>query len=222
MIAGIVVVAVGFIALIGGYLYWLSFKGTPQYSLALLVDAAKRDDKAKIGEIIDMPAVVDDFLPQVTNKAVELYGKGLPPKVVEQVAKLSAPIVPAITERVNAELPRLIRERSERFGSVPFPLMVIGATYYLDITVTGDTAQIKSKKADAPLEIKMKRKGDGWQVVAVKDDVLATQIAQNVGQEIVAAATKGGLNKIGDKLNNKSVPDLLKQVNDLFNNANKK
>src|SRR5689334_8666797 len=77
MVAGILgaVIAVG---LIGGYLYWRSFYGTPQYSLALLIDAAKRDDKVAVDDLVDIDAVVDDFLPQITTKAVELYGRGIP------------------------------------------------------------------------------------------------------------------------------------------------
>ena len=217
MIAGGVLVFIGLIGAVGGYMYWQSLKGTPQYSLALLVDAAKRDDQAAINEIVDVDAVVDDFLPQVTNKAVELYGKGMPPKAIEQVAKVSAPLIPAIKDRVRAELPRLIRERSDKFGSVPFVLMVLGATHYLDIAVNGDTAQIKSTLASAPLEIKMKRKGDRWQIVGVKDEQLATQIAQKIGQEMIALSTKGGLNKAAEKLSNKNLPDVLKQAQELFN-----
>ena len=85
-IAGFVVLAVVAIAGIGGFLYYQSLKRTPQYSLALLVDAAKRDDKTEIESLIDINAVVDDFMPQVTDKAVELYGRGLPPQVIDRVA----------------------------------------------------------------------------------------------------------------------------------------
>ncbi len=216
-IAAILLVSIGLIAAVSSYLYWQSLKGTPQYSLALLVDAAKRDDQAGINEVIDVDAVVDDFLPQVTNKAVELYGKGLPPAKVEQVAKLSAPLVPAIKDRVRAELPRLIRERSEKFGNVPFILMVLGATHYLDISITGDIAQIKSTKSGAPLEVKMKRNGKRWQIVGVKDEQLATQIAQKIGQQMIAIAANGGINKTINKLGVKDMPGLLKQAQDILN-----
>lgn len=216
-IAAIALAAVVVIAAAGSYLYWQSVKGTPQYSLALLVDAAKRDDQAEIGELVDVDSVVDDFLPQITNKAVELYGRGLPPKVVERVAKLSLPLVPAIKDRVRAELPRVIRERSERFGNVPFAAMVLGAGRYLDISVTGDTAQVKSKLPDRPLEVKMRRKGTRWQIVGVKDDQLAIQIAQKIGQEIIAIAMNGGINNAGEKLGIKNLTGLLKQAEDILN-----
>ncbi len=75
-------------AILGGYIYWRSFADTPQYSLALLVDAARRDDQAKVDEIVAVDAIVDDFVPQITDKAVELYGRGLPPQTIARVAKV--------------------------------------------------------------------------------------------------------------------------------------
>ena len=63
----------------------------------------------------------------------------------------------------------------------------------------------------------MKRNGDRWQIVGVKDEVLATQIAQKIGQEIIAIAKNGGVKNGGDKLGVKNLPDLLKQAEDLLN-----
>ena len=54
--------------LVVGFFYWQSIKTTPQYSLALLVDAARRDDQAEIDKLVNVDAVVDDFVPQITDK----------------------------------------------------------------------------------------------------------------------------------------------------------
>lgn len=200
---------------IGGYLYWRSFYGTPQYSLALLVDAAKRDDKATVDSLVDTSAVVDDFVPQIAVKAAEMYGKGLPTSVLEKLVRVATPILPAVKDRARTELPRVIRERSQRFGDVPFFAMVVGASRYLDIVVDGDNATVKSKLVDRPFEVKMRRRGDNWQIVGVKDEALATDIARTVGQELIAIAT-GGLNKkTGDKLGVGNISDLLRQAEEL-------
>ncbi len=203
------------LAMIGGYLYWRSFYGTPQYSLALLVDAAKRDDKAAVDALVDTNAVVDDFVPQIAVKAAEMYGKGLPTSVLEKLVRVAAPILPAVKDRAKAELPRVIRERSERFGDVPFFAMVIGSSRYLDFVVEGDNATVKSKLADRPFEVKMRRKGDIWQIVGVKDEALATDIARKVGQELIAIATGGINKKTGDKLGVGNISDLLRQAEEL-------
>ena len=213
-IAGFVLLGIVLVAGVGAFLYYQSLKRTPQYSLALLVDAAKRDDSAEIADLVDIGAVVDDFMPQVTNKAVELYGRGQPPEVLRNVARLALPLLPAVKERARAELPRVIRDRTARFGSVPFFAMVMGADQYLDIAVTGDTAIVKSKIPEHPLEMKMKRNGDRWQIIGVRDEQLATAIARKIGQEIMAIAVGGG-RKAADQFGIGNLTELLRQAEEL-------
>ena len=218
-IVGILAAFLGAILLIGaisGYFYWQSYKNTPQYSLALLIDAARRDDQAAVDQLIDTNAVVDDFMPQITDKAVELYGRGLPPQTLSKVTQVAAPILPAVKDRAREELPRVIREKTEKYANIPFTAIVLGADKYLDITPDGETALVKSKIAERPLELKMKRNGDKWQVIAVKDEQLATSIAQKIGQEIIAVATKGSTNKTGKSLGVDNLQDLLKQAEDIL------
>ena len=208
--------AILLIGAIGGFFYWQSLKKTPQYSLALLIEAARSNDQKTIDSLVDTNAVVDDFMPQITDKAVELYGRGLPPATLSRVAQVAAPVLPAIKERAKAELPRVIREKTDKFASVPFFAIVIGADRYLEINETGDIATVKSKIAERPLEVKMKKNGDRWQVIGVKDEQLATRIAQKIGQEIIAVATKGGVRKAGETLGIKNLQDLLNQAEDVL------
>lgn len=210
-VAAFIVLAI----VVAGFLYYQSFKDTPQYSLALLVDAAGRDDKAEIDRLVDIDAVVEDFVPQVTGKAIELYGRGQPPAVLAKVERLAAPIMPAVKDRARAELPRVIRDRSERFGYVPFFAMVMGADRYLEIIITGDMAVVKSRVPEHPLEMTMRRSGDRWQIVGVREEQLATDIAQKIGQEVIAIAT-GGLNKkTAETLGVGNVADVLRQAEEL-------
>src|SRR5687767_14300411 len=72
---------------VGGYLYWRSFAETPQYSLALLVEAARRNDQAEMDRFISIDNVVDEFIPQITGKAIELYGRGVSQQTIARVAR---------------------------------------------------------------------------------------------------------------------------------------
>ncbi|HEX8289674.1 MAG TPA: hypothetical protein VF556_16950 [Pyrinomonadaceae bacterium] len=216
-VIGILAASLGLILLIaalGAYFYWLSYRDTPQYSLALLIDAARRDDQQAVDRLVDTNAVVDDFMPQITDKAVELYGRGLPPQAIAKVSRVAAPLLPAVKDRARAELPRVIREKTEKFNNIPFVAIVLGADKYLEINEEKESASVKSKIADRPLELKMKRNGDKWQVVGVEDEQLATQIAQKIGQEIIAVATKGG--NSGRSLGVNNLQDLLKQAEDIL------
>ncbi len=199
---------------IGFLIYYQSLKDTPQYSLALLVEAAKRDDRIEVNALVNTDAVVEDFVPQITNKAVELYGRGQPPEVLRKVARLALPLLPAVKERAKAELPRVIRERTSRFGSVPFFAMVLGADQYLDIKVTGDEAIVKSKLPEHQFEVKMRRNGDRWQIVGVRDEQVATAIARKIGQEVMAIAVGGG-RQAADQFGIGNLTELLKQAEEL-------
>lgn len=198
-----------------GLLYYEGLKETPQYSLALLVDAAKRDDGAQIDELVDFDNVVDDFVPQITDKAIDLYGRGQPPQVLARVEDLAKPLLPAVKERARAELPRVVRERTERLGYVPFSAMVLAADKYLDIAVTGDKAVVVSRLRDQPLHIKMQRSGTRWKVVGVTEEQLALDIARKIGQEIISIA-KDGSRQTADKYGGMgNLAELMRQAEEL-------
>lgn len=211
-ILGVSLVVVLLIALISGYFYWQNLKATPAYSLALLVEAARHDDQKAVDELVDTNAVVDDFMPQITDKAVELYGRGLPPQTISKVAQVAAPLLPAVKQRARTEIPGLIREKTQKFESVPFWAIALGAGGILDIEQNGDKAIVKSNLQERPLEVAMKRSGERWRVVGIRDEILARQIAEKIGQEIIAAARKGGIEKAGKQLGIENLQDILKET----------
>jgi hypothetical protein len=211
-----ILIALMLVASFTGYLYWRSFIDTPQYSLALLVDAARRDDQNEIDRLVAIDTVVDEFMPQITGKAIELYGRGLSPQTIARVAKVATPVVPAIKQRARAELPKLIRKKTERFENVPFAAMVLGAEKYLDIRRTGNTAIIRSKLPEHVFEVRMQRSGTGWKIVGVRDDELATDIARKIGQEIIAVASNGGAESAGNRLGIKNLNTLIEQAEEIF------
>ena len=199
-----------------GFLYWRSLKDTPQYSLALLVDAARRDDKAQVSQLVDIDSVVEDFLPQIMSSAVEMYGRGLPQQTIANLAVVAKPVLPALKERARTELPRVIRERTEKFDYVPFAAIVMGADRYLEIKIKGDTADIKSKIEDKPLELTMKRINDRWVVVGIREQELSDNIARTVGQQVIAVASGAKIGDANKNLGVKNLQDVLKQAEDLL------
>jgi hypothetical protein len=201
---------------VGGYFYWRHLKTTPQYSLALLVDAARRDDRKTVDELVDTDAVVDDFMPQITGKAVELYGRGLPPATLAKIERVAAPLMPAVKLRAREEIPNLIREKTQKFDKVPFWAIALGADKYVDITSENDKAFINSKLQERRLNLTMKRSGDKWQVVGVKDEELARQIAEKIGQQIITVANKGGIQKAGEQFGVQNLGEVIKQLDGIF------
>jgi nitrate reductase NapE component len=210
-----VLFAASLIAAVGGYFYWQSYKKTPAYALALVVDAARRDDQAAVERLIDADKVVENFLPQITEKAIDLYGRGLPPAIVQKVSKLATPMLPAVGARAKRELPALIREKTKIAENAPVWAIALSAPRYLEIKEEGDTATVVSKIPEKPLELKMQRNGDTWRVVEVKDEATARRIAERVGHELLRAA-KGGVDEAGKKFGVNNLQDILRQASELF------
>ena len=186
-------------AAIGGTIYWRYLKSTPQYSLALLVDAAKRDDQAAVAALVDSDAVVEGLLPQVVEKAVEIYGRGQSEAVIQRAMRVAQPLMPAAKQKARAELPGLIRRETSKFGNVSFPLMVLGAGRYLDIRLDGDKALVKRKNSEQNLEVTMVPSGGTWKITAVRDEQMAGEIAKRIGQEIIAMTVSGKKSGLGVK-----------------------
>lgn len=201
---------------VSSYLYWNSLKDSPQYSLALLVDAARRDDQRAVDELIAVDSVVDDFMPQIIAKAIEMYGRGVPQETLKRAAVVATPLLPAVKDKARAQLPAVIRKKTESFEYVPFAAMVLGSEEYLDIRVDGNKAQVTSKLPDRPLEVKMNRVGEKWQIVGVRDEQLATAIARAIGQEIIAISAAGSIEKAGERMGVENMQEVLRKAESLF------
>lgn len=215
-ISGIVLAVILLIGAVIGHFYWQGLKTTPQYSLALLVDAARRGDQKAMDELVDTDAVVESFLPQITDKATEMYGKNLPADKLAKVKDAANPLMPAIKERARQEVPRVIKEKTDKFESVPYWAIAIGAGYFLDIKPNGETAIVMSKMPERQFELTMKRNGDKWRVVGIKDEALAKRIAETIGQELIAISTKESLKKASEKMNAPDWENIKKKLDDIF------
>lgn len=201
----------------GAYFYWRNFYETPQYSLALLIQASRSGDQGAIDQLVDTDAVVDDFMPQLTGKALELYGRGVPPSAIAKIEKMAGPLMPAIKDRARAELPRMIRQKTERFAAVPFAAMVLGADKYLDIKVEGDYAIARSKLPKHSFEVKMRRNGLGWQIVGVRDEQLAARVAHAIGEEMLGMASRnGGVVIGGEEQDIENFKELIRRAEESF------
>ena len=219
VIAGIIGLIV-IIGAVGGFIYWQYLKTTPQYSLALLVESARNDDKEQIEKLVDYDAVVEDFVPQVIDKAVELYGRNLPEDTIKQAKALAKPIIPVIKQRAKAELPKMIRQKTKSFEDIPFWAIAAGADRYLEIRYEEDKAFIKSTQANRPLEVVMQQKENGrWKIVELEDEKLAQSIASKIGQEIIGLAknrTSDEIEQMGKDLGLDGVEDLLEKAKEIF------
>lgn len=184
-----VIAAVG----VGGYVWWSSFRKTPAYSLALIADAALKNDQAVLDQMIDTDAVAQNFVPQVADKALANTPGGLgnlaAPALRERLDKAMPQILPTIRQTVRDEISKNARELAARGANVPFPLLALGVRAAAgDIKQQDDKAFTKLNIAGRQVELGMQQNGERWRIVQVKDDELANRLAQQVQQNLPSLA----------------------------------
>ncbi len=178
-------------AVVGGYLWWRSYRTKPGYSLALLVDAAQRNDAKTVDELIDTDKIVENFIPQVTERALGRYAAALTGPLGKQVEALVPKLMPDIKDKVREEVMNRVREMGKRAAGKPFILIALGVPYAVNINQNGDSAKVTANLEGKPTELTMQRSGERWKIVAVTDETLATRIVDNIAKDLPAVGSEG-------------------------------
>ena len=170
----LVVVIIG--ALAGGYFWWRHYQSQPAYSLALLVDAAQRNDGAEIDRLLDLDKITTDFVSQVKARVPE---SSLLPAQIEQ--NVTPKLKPTVRDELIKELQRLTRQADGKL----FPLVALAVPYFVDIKQDGTAATAEMKLQDEQIKLTMQADATGnWKTVAIQDDKLAEMIADSVKKNL--------------------------------------
>lgn len=186
LIVAVAVIAVVAIALLAAILWWRSFQGSPAYSLALLVDAARRDDVRGVETLIDSDQIVTGLVPQVTDKLTG--GVALPEATRRQIDAGVQNLLPRVRETMRDEVKEGVKAVGEQAGDVPFPLLALGVRGASEVSENGEGATVKFTRGEQPVELTMRRDGARWKVTGLRDDELAARIAERVRAAMPAAA----------------------------------
>lgn len=163
-------------AAVGGYFWWRNYQTKPAYSLALLVDAAQRNDGAEVDRLLDMDKITTDFVSQVKAR---VPGSSLLPAQAEQT--LTPKLKPTVRDELIKELQRL----TEQAKGKPFPLVALAVPYFVEIKQDGNAAIAEMKLQDQQIKLTMQPDAAGhWQTVAIQDDKLAELIADSVKKNL--------------------------------------
>lgn len=188
LIAGALLLVIGLSVGIWFYWQWSNLQKSPSYSLALLVNASRKDDQKTIDQLLDSDAVVDSFVPQIKEKAKERYGRGLSPAQIQRTEQMIdqylTPVLPGVKAEARTEIPRQIKEKAADLPEVSPAATAIALGRLADVSQTGEQAIVKANLNNRPLELTMRKSGDKWKIVAVKDEQTADRIAQQVAEMV--------------------------------------
>lgn len=182
---GLIVVVV-VVAGVGGFLYWRHYQTTPAYTLALLIDAAQRNDAAEFEKRINDDEIAKNMVATVSQKAAGRYGLAINSSVQSQIDKVMPSLLPRLKPTIHDEVVKQIKEFAAKSEPQPFILLVVGVPRLVTVTTEGDTAKVKAPLSDRTIELTMQRDADRWKVTEFKDDVVVQRVVDNVMKELPA------------------------------------
>ena len=185
-VTGLVVVAVLLVALVGSYMWYQGFKKSPPYSLALLLDAAQHDDVAAVDTMIDADQIAQGFIPQVIDNLAGT-GSQLPPQARASLTATLPALLPRVRETMRDEIARALKGVGpNESSSLPFFVKALGVRQASTVVERGDAATVTVKAGERPVELSMRRDGERWKLITVKDPQLASDIATRLAASLPA------------------------------------
>ena len=154
----------------GGYFWWRHYQTSPGYSLALLADAAQRNDTQTMDSILDYDSISKTLVDQVKSGS----GSLMPGSqwLNKQLSSLTSSLPNSAKQEVQTQARAEARRISERAAGKPFIAVALAMNYYADIKQDGDAARASLNLPDEQIELTMKRQDDRWRVIGVRDDNL--------------------------------------------------
>lgn len=172
---------------IGGFFYWQHYKTKPAYSLALVIDAAQRNDAAAFDEVVDTDQIAQSFAPQMLDEASARFGSAMTPAMRQRVEALIPTLLPKVKDTIHAEVMKQVKDATTRAQGKPFFLVALALPYVVEIKQNGDTATISAKANDRQMELTMQRSApQRWKITGVKDSVLAKNLVDNIAGDLPA------------------------------------
>ncbi|MDQ5846943.1 MAG: hypothetical protein M3539_16785 [Acidobacteriota bacterium] len=184
ILSGLLLVVFG-----ASFLWWQHYKTTPAYSLALVVDAAQRNDGPAFDRLVDLEKVVDNFMPQVAQTATGGLASDVAASLRTQFQSLAPDVVASIQQTIKEEIRKRINEvaGTER----PFLITALAIPFKANISESDGTAKASINNGEQQVELTMERlDGGDWKVVSMRDDALAARIANNIVKNLPGSGSQ--------------------------------
>jgi hypothetical protein len=169
---------------VGSYFWFRRYQTTPAYSLAVLFDAAQRNDMATLDQHVDSDQIASNMMAAVREKAAGRYGATLSGPLQKQIDSLLPTFLPGLKQTVHQEVVKQIQELSPNSTPKPVLLVALTVSSLAKIATEGDNANVTATVRDRPVALTMHRDGERWKVTDVKDDALVQRVVDDLMKQL--------------------------------------
>jgi uncharacterized membrane protein len=171
-------------AVVGGYFLVRRYQSSPTYALALIFDAAQRNDVAEFQKRVDEEEIAKNMTTAVSQKAAARYGQAIDSSMQQKIDGTMPSLLPRVKQIVHDEFLNAIKAASPEQRSF---ISIVGAVQSLmTVTTNGDSAKATGKMAGRDIELGMRRDAAGWKVIDVKDDLIVQRVVDSVMKDLPA------------------------------------
>ena len=170
----------------GGFFWWRNYQTTPAYTLALIVDAAQRNDLPEFQKRIDDEEIAKNMITTVSQKAAGRYGFALSGLMQQRIDSLLPSLTPRLKQAISDEVAKELNDFASKSEPKPFLLLAATLSSIVDVTNEGDTAKATTAILGRPIELTMRRDANRWKVTEYKDEVVVERVVDSVMKELPA------------------------------------
>ena len=185
-ILALLVLIVAGVAAVGGYMGWRRYQSTPTYTLALMFDAAQRNDPAEFQKRIDEEEIAKNMAASVSEKAAGRYGFALNTSVQQRLDSAMPSLLPRVKQTIHDEIFQEMKQFATATGPRTFISILSAVQSLMTVVTQGDTAKATGAMAGRTVEMTMRRDADRWKVIDIKDDVIVQRVVDSVMKELPA------------------------------------
>ena len=163
-----------------------NYQKSPAYSLALLVQAAQRNDTQELAKLMDDEEIVRNMVGRVSQKAGDRYGLALNTNVKQQLEQVVSPSAPALKQTVHNEVLNEIKALGGNAEPKPLAVLLMMVRSAVTVTNEGDVAKAAVNAGNRTFEVMMRRDGDRWKMTGLNDEYVVQRVVDNVMRELPA------------------------------------
>ena len=188
-IFGVVILVLLVVVAVAGFVSWRYYQSTPSYTLALMIDAAQRNDVAEFEKRIDNEAIAKNMAGAISQKAAGRYGLALNSSIQQQIDAAIPGLLPRLKQTIHDEVAKEIKAFASTSEPQPFILLLVAVPSLMTITTEGDTAKATTSLSGRAIELALQRDAERWKVTEFKDDVVVQRVVDNVMKDLPAIKT---------------------------------